>query len=244
MRPRAGQSHPVSPNLREHYCSLNFGSLTPSDGLVNILVSAYVQRMGKRTYRLRRRAESQAETRQKIVEATVDLHEKLGPGATTITAIAERAGVQRLTVYRHFPDETALFGACSSHWLTDHPLPDAAIWRRMPEWRSRCRAAFGAVYAYYRDNAGMLASVFRDADLPVMKTPMEGFANFYRALLDDLVAAGDQALVRSKPFRETIGHALAFGTWQSFCGDCSDSEIVDLVMTWLEGIAASEGPLD
>ena len=102
--------------------------------------------MKKRKYQLHRRAESQEETRRKIVDAIVDLHEKLGPRATTVSAIAEKAGVQRLTVYRHFPDEVALFAACSSHWLGEHPLPDPAIWLAQPEWRARCRAAFAALY--------------------------------------------------------------------------------------------------
>jgi AcrR family transcriptional regulator len=194
----------------------------------------------KRRYELRRRAESQAGTRRKIVEATVHLHEKLGPRATTISAIAEQAGVQRLTVYRHFPDDTALFAACSSHWLAQHPLPDPAIWRSIAEWRPRCRAGLAAVYTYYRRNDGMLASVFRDADLPAMQAPMQGFAGFYRQTREDLLEAAPPALARSKPFAETIRHALAFATWQGLADRFTDGEMVNLVMAWLEGIATSE----
>ena len=194
----------------------------------------------KRRYELRRRAESQAGTRRKIVEATVHLHEKLGPRATTISAIAEQAGVQRLTVYRHFPDDTALFAACSGHWLAQHPLPDPAIWRSIAEWRPRCRAAFAVFYTYYRRNDDMLASVFRDADLPAMQAPMQGFAGFYRQTREDLLEAAPPALARSKPFGETIGHALVFVTWQGLADRFTDGEMVNLVMAWLEGIAATE----
>jgi len=81
---------------------------------------------GKRPYQLKKRAMSREETRRKIVEATMHLHEEIGPRATTISAIAERAGVQRLTVYNHFPDETAVFQACTSHWLSLNPPPDTS----------------------------------------------------------------------------------------------------------------------
>ncbi len=73
--------------------------------------------MTKRSYNLGQRASSQEETPRRIVDATVALHEEIGPRATTISAIAEKASVQRLTVYRHFPDETELFKACTSHWF-------------------------------------------------------------------------------------------------------------------------------
>ena len=70
----------------------------------------------KRRYELKERARRQAETKQRIVEAAVALHTSVGPARTTISAIAERAGVERHTVYAHFPDERTLFRACSTHW--------------------------------------------------------------------------------------------------------------------------------
>jgi len=83
----------------------------------------------KRTYRMTRRAELEAQTRLRITESTVALHGTVGPAHTSISAIAEHAGVRRSTVYRHFPDEAALFNACSAHWLAEHPTPDLAAWR-------------------------------------------------------------------------------------------------------------------
>lgn len=202
-------------------------------------MSTYVYPMKKRKYELRRRAQSQEKTRRKIVDATVELHEKLGPRATTISAIAEQAGVQRLTVYRHFPDDTALFGACSSQWFGDHPLPDPAIWRTPPDWRSRCQAGLAALFAYYRRNTGMLASVMRDADLPAMQAPMQGFSDYYRQMHADLLGAAEPALAGRKDFAETILHALSFATWQSLAASFSDDEMVALVMIWLEGVATN-----
>src|SRR5215211_773494 len=93
----------------------------------------------RRPYRKRRRAELEADTRLRITEATVDLHGSVGPARTTISAVAERAGVQRATVYRHFSDEEALFDACSSHWMAQHPLPDPAAWAAIQDAHERLR---------------------------------------------------------------------------------------------------------
>src|SRR2546423_4242678 len=103
-----------------------------------------------RKYELKQRADSVSETRQRIVEATVELHTELGPARTTISAIAERAGVQRLTVYRHFPDERALFEACSGHWAAENPAPDPATWAAVDDPEERRRIALIEIYAFYR----------------------------------------------------------------------------------------------
>ena len=105
----------------------------------------------RRPYRKRRRAQLEAETRLRITEATVDLHGSVGPARTTISAVADRAGVQRATVYRHFPDEDALFDACSSHWRAQHPLPDPAHWAKIDDPDERLRLALGELYDWYED---------------------------------------------------------------------------------------------
>ena len=102
-----------------------------------------------RKYELKERAERQAETRRRIVDAVVALHRQIGPARTTISAIAERAGVERLTVYRHFADESSLFAACSAHFATEVPPPDPALWSAIRQPRERLRAALLAFYAYY-----------------------------------------------------------------------------------------------
>src|SRR5262245_24150518 len=117
---------------------------------------------------MRRRAEHVDETRQRIVEATVELHGSVGPAATTIAAIADLAGVTRLTVYRHFPDEAALFGACSAHWISRQQLPDPGAWSQIGDPAARLRAGLADLYRFYRASAGMLTHIYRDfAALPV-----------------------------------------------------------------------------
>src|SRR5689334_23081270 len=118
-----------------------------------------------RKYELRQRAEARAVTRQRIVDATVALHGSVGPAATTISAIAERAGVQRLTVYRHFPDKRALFQACSGHWAALHPLPDPSSWPAVADPAARLELALRELYAHYRETEQMTANIRRD--LPV-----------------------------------------------------------------------------
>src|SRR5919107_1985901 len=103
-----------------------------------------------RKYQKIRRAEQQAETRQRIVEAMVALHREVGPARATISAIAERAGVERLTVYRHFPDERSMFEACTTHYATEVPQPDPASWADIDDPAERLRAVLLTFYEYYR----------------------------------------------------------------------------------------------
>lgn len=117
-----------------------------------------------RTYTLKRRAEKQAETRRRIVEAAVELHGSVGPALTTLSRVAERAGVQRHTLYAHFPDERSLFMACSGLVQERDPLPDAAAWRTIEDRHERLRAGFHAIYGWFERNAELAGCVLRDAE--------------------------------------------------------------------------------
>ena len=165
-----------------------------------------------RQYELKKRAERQTETRRRIVEATVGLHTTVGPSRTSIAAIAERAGVQRHTVYAHFPDERSLFTACSSHWAAAHPFPDPTPWTRIAEPERRLRTALDDVYGWYEQVEPHLLLFARDSTL----VPAYGFVTEQRAAqlaaVADLLANG---LPRRKLVRAAIGHALDFQTWSS-----------------------------
>lgn len=144
--------------------------------------------MEKRKYTLKKRAESQAETRARIVEATMALHEELGPRNTTISAVAERAGVQRLTVYRHFPDETSLFQACTTHWLALNPPPPVP--EDTDEGAAALETALLALYDYYRRTARMWTVSHRDVDLvPALQGPMQAFLDYLGAYAEALLAS-------------------------------------------------------
>ena len=130
---------------------------------------------GKRKYELKKRAERLAETRRRITEATVELHRTVGPAATQINEVARRAGVQRMTVYNHFPDESSLLAACSAHWRALHPAPDLVAWRAVEQPGARLRLGLGELFAWYRETEPMTANVLRDAQtLPAPRPIIEG----------------------------------------------------------------------
>jgi AcrR family transcriptional regulator len=172
-----------------------------------------VDQIGRRRYELRKRADNVAETRQRITEATVALHGSVGPARTTVTAIAERAGVQRHTVYRHFPTDEDLFAACTRHYWALHPWPDPEAWGAVEPSGERVRTALTEMYRFYADIEPMLSNVLRDAEvLLVVQQAAEsyvGFADEVARGLAEAVAPG-QALVAA-----AVRHAVDFYTWQS-----------------------------
>jgi AcrR family transcriptional regulator len=197
----------------------------------------------RRKYVLRRRAEAQAETRQRIVEAAIALHEALGPARTTIQAVAERAEVGRPTVYRHFPDERSLFNACSAHYLALHPPPDPAAWSSIGDPDVRLRTALARTYAWYRETAAMFASVFRDLpDVPALSKVMAPLLARQEAIVANLVGA--LASPSARLTRACVRHALALDTWRSFAIEegLSDSEIIELLTKMIASASRQRRP--
>jgi AcrR family transcriptional regulator len=186
-----------------------------------------------RKYDMRRRAKRQEETRQRITEATVELHEALGPAKTTISAIAEKAGVQRLTVYRHFPDERALFSACRGHYMAANPPPDPASWTQVADPEERLRRALAEVYAYHRRTEQMMANVVRDAQVHSLtrefSEPYFRHWNRMRYVLATGWGAQDQQL---ELLLGALGHALDFQTWRSLARQqgLDDEQAVELMV--------------
>lgn len=172
------------------------------------------------------------ETRRKIVEATRDLHEEIGPADTTITAIAERAGVQRLTVYRHFPDEGALIRACSSDWMEDHPLPDPTSWSGIGDPMERLRTGLTAIYEYFRAGAPMLEQVIRDQHkVPEVAEGLAPWREYMREVAGGLSVGWGDGAEGQRLVRAAVGHALSFDTWRSLDEQgLTDDEAVELMV--------------
>ncbi len=190
--------------------------------------------MVSRPYKQRRRAEQRLETRQRIVDALVALHGEIGPAHTTISAIAERAGVQRLTIYRHFADEAAMFEACSAHYATQVPPPDAGAWEQLADPLERLRSALLAFYDYYARAEQMLTHVLRDAyQIPPLAAVLKPWEAFVLAVRDDLSAAFAPPQERRASLTAWIGHALRFETWVSLirAGGLEAAEAADTMVT-------------
>jgi AcrR family transcriptional regulator len=169
-----------------------------------------------RKYDMKRRAKRQEETRQRIVEATVELHQSVGMARTTISAVAEKAGVQRLTVYRHFPNERALFSACTGHWSAANPPPDPASWTQIAAPEERLRSALAGVYAYYRHTEPMIANVVRDAEVhPLTREMAEPFFQLFERMRYVLATGWGLEDEQRALLLAVLGHALDFQTWRS-----------------------------
>jgi AcrR family transcriptional regulator len=191
-----------------------------------------------RPYRMTRRAELEEQTRKRITESTIALHEELGPAQTSISAIAERAGVRRSTVYRHFPNEDALFAACSSHWRAANPPPDPRGWSAIEDPAERTQRALSQIYAFYRSTEGMYSSLLRDEPLvPIVQRLLGDFYAYLHAGQDVLVAGRGLHGRVARSTRAAIGHALAFATWRSLTHEqrLTDDDAVALMCLLIEG---------
>jgi AcrR family transcriptional regulator len=182
-----------------------------------------------RAYTLKRRAERQEETRQRIVEAAIELHQTIGPAATTISQIAEQAGVGRVTVYRHFPDELTLARACSGQYFARNPAPDPDRWREIDDPAERLRTGLEETYAYHRATEAMMTHVLADArDHPVMAP----YHAHWRRAADALVEPWSARGRRRTLLRSGIALALSFDTWRTLVRDqgLTDRQAVELVL--------------
>ena len=160
----------------------------------------------KRKYELKKRAEEMAETHLRITEAAIDLHGTVGPSRTTLSAVAERAGVERRTLYRHFRTEADLFAACSSHYFAANPWPDLANWRAIRDPHERLEHALDELYAYYERTEPMLSNALRDAELVDSARDAVAPLHAYLEEAAEILAAGRGARGRS---RQLLGGACA-----------------------------------
>lgn len=193
---------------------------------------------GARPYRKSKRAQTEAETRQRIVEATVALHETLGPAKTTVTAIADRAGVQRATVYRHFPDMQALFAACNAQYYERHPMPDPGSWLAVTTPTERVKIALDELYSWYEETESMISAGMRDIDT-VPAAAREAFFGYFRQVADSLMTGRrDRGRNRTR-VAAAVGHAISFETWRSLVrdGSLTNQEAAELMQAMIKAAA-------
>jgi AcrR family transcriptional regulator len=208
--------------------------------------------MKRGKYELKKRAERQEETRLRIARATLELHEILGPALTTRSAIAERAGVTRPTVYSHFPDELTLGMACSSLELSDNPLPDPGPWEEISEPEERLRAALGDLYAYFRRRERLWANILRDQEMPLDDPEaheadaeiMEPIFLHWERMKQSLATGWGESDESSRLLLSAIGLALDFQTWRGMVRTqgLSDEQAIELMVGMVRCAAGAAGP--
>lgn len=186
----------------------------------------------ERPYRMKLRAAQQQATRQRITESAVELHETLGPSRTSMSAVAEHARVPRSTLYRHFPDEQALFEACSGHWMKKHPLPDIEKWASVPDPRERLGVALTDLYAYYEGAEPMLSNILRDVDsMESVQRQFAQFLDYMEAARATLMAGPRKRNSPADRVSAAVGHAMAFTTWRSLVREqgCTATEAIEMM---------------
>jgi AcrR family transcriptional regulator len=170
----------------------------------------------KRKYELKKRAEQMGETRRRITEAAIDLHGTLGPSRTTLSAVAERAGVERRTLYRHFPTEADLFAACSADYFDAHPWPDLDSWSAIRDPQERLVRALDDLYAYYERTEPMFTNVLRDVDVLDFARDAMAPLDVYLDDATEILVSGRGARGRKRELlKGALRHALSFSTWHS-----------------------------
>ena len=195
----------------------------------------------KRPYRKKLRAELEARTARRITESAVELHGTLGPSRTSISAVAKHAGVRRSTLYRYFPDEAALFTACTAHWMSANVPPDLGRWAAIEDSDERLAVGLGELYAHYHRTEQMMENILRDeATMPIVKQLLSGYRDYLAAARDTLV--GDRR-VRGRARTSVvaaIGHAIAFATWRSLTCEqrLDDAQAADMMCRLVATMAA------
>jgi len=192
---------------------------------------------GARRYRKRRRADQERRTHERITEAAVRLHGTLGPARTSVSAVAKEAGVQRATVYRHFPDEVSLFAACTAHYWATNPMPDPGAWSSISGSEGRLRHALGEIYGFFRRSEGMLEKTSRDAPLvEAMARPTTEFRGYLNAAAAAIIAGRPERGQARRRVQAAVGHAVSFPTWQSLVRQqgLEDAEAVAVMAALVE----------
>jgi len=191
-----------------------------------------------RAYRLRARADKQAELHQSLAEVAYALHSSVGPANTTVSAIAAKAGVQRLTVYRHFPDMESIFTACTAHAFEIDPPPNPAAWQGIADPERRLRTALADLYGYQRRNARLLANLYRDAAMPEVAAGLRRRAELL-ARAANVLMVGWSAKNAAHLMRAAFGHALDFGAWQSLAETqrLTDDEAIEMMVGVVKSVA-------
>jgi AcrR family transcriptional regulator len=186
-----------------------------------------------RKYEMKRRAERMRETRRRITEAAIELHQTVGPARATVSAVAEKAGVQRHTYYAHFPETKDLYQACTAHYLQRNPLPDPSSWKEISGPEERLRVALSEVYRYYAGNEAMMTNVLRDMPFdPVLQENNVFLFRHWEAMKETIADAFEARGERHEALLAAVALALDLQTWLTLVRQQSleDDRAVELIV--------------
>jgi AcrR family transcriptional regulator len=189
-----------------------------------------------RKYELKQRAEEMARTRERITDAAIELHGTVGPSRTTLSAVAKRAGVERRTLYRHFPTEAELFEACSAHYFSANPWPELDGWRAVHDPHERLERALDELYAYYERTDAMFSNVLRDAEVLDLARDAVAPLEAYLDEATEVLSTGRRSRGRRREvLKGALRHAVSFSTWRSLSTNgVARSDAVRLVSALVE----------
>ena len=202
------------------------------------LCAVYIEMAQPRRYQLKKRAERMEATRARITEATTEIHRTVGPARTQVAEVARRAGVRRMTVYNHFPDERLLLAACSAHWRGLHPTPPVDPWLTIVDGGERLRTGLRALYGWYRETEPMTANVIRDSTvMPALRDILDAGLFRYLERVADVLAAPFAA--RGHHGARVVAAARAatdFHTWRQLA-ELGDAAAADIAAAMVERAA-------
>jgi AcrR family transcriptional regulator len=193
-----------------------------------------------RTYRLGKRAESQAETRDRIVAATLRLYREVGVAGATVPAVARAADVAQGTVRNHFPGPTDLADAAAAAILGDAGMPDASIFDGVSLLAERVERLLVEVSAFFERSTGWWE--VREADRSAGNAWEVAEAG-YQTRITALIRAALEPLGDDPMAVAVIDAVLVHVYFSVRAGGGSADEAVDverqLLLPWLEARSRS-----
>lgn len=137
--------------------------------------------MTPRQYSMEVRAAQAARTRERILDAALAGYRERGIGATSLQAVARRAGVSASTILNHFGSAEELARVVVRQLAETLKVPDDSDWAERGRSR-RIRRLVREMFAFY-DRSAPWFEIFR-AELNVDPALREGEAAFWQAIQD------------------------------------------------------------
>ncbi len=157
--------------------------------------------MSPRRYTMTRKMALAAETRQRIVAATLRLHGQSGIFGTSWKDIATEANVSVGTVYRYFPTLDQLLPACGDLLMerVQPPQPEsiADILGDATLPAERIKRVADALFAFYERGGSHLDADLRERELPAVRE----WEEFLRTMVAGFIG---EALTGFRPDTITI----------------------------------------